>query len=239
VIDALAQLKTDLIEAAGPNLLGLALFGGLARGSYHPGFSDVNLLVLLAEASTDRLAAIAPALQRGFRAARVEPLILTATELARLAEVFPTKLLDIQEHHRMLYGAEFLGQIDVSREHVRLRIKQELCNLLLRLRRRYVALADDRQALTIALAGAARPLAIELDALLRLAGKPRATDDHTASIFAAAAAAFGLDGGPLNRLAMLRQDQTPPEDVAEIFQQLLVAIARAMHIVDGVEGAAR
>jgi hypothetical protein len=71
----------------------------------------------------------------------------------------------------MLYGQDVFGAIDVPRHLVRLRIAQELRNLLLRLRRRAIALANDAAALTTALAGVARPLAIELDALLRTAGK--------------------------------------------------------------------
>jgi len=235
VTEALERLKAELIDAAGQNLVGLVLFGGLARGSYHLGFSDVNLVVLVRDASANSLTAMAPALQKAFRAARVEPMILTPAEVPRLAEAFPPKLLDIQEHHLMLYGEDPFGRVDVSRGQVRLRIVQELCNLLLRLRRRYVAIVDNQGAMAVALASAARPLAIELDALLRLAGKPRSADDHTASIFAAAAAAFDLEAQSLERLAALRRDQTPPDDVAALFRDVLAVIAKAASIVEAME----
>jgi hypothetical protein len=235
VIEALEGLTAELIEAAAQNLVGLALFGGLARGSFHPGFSDVNLVVVLNDASAEALMAIGPALRKAFRAARVEPMIVTAADVPRLAEAFPTKLLDICEHHLMLYGQDVFGAIDVPRHLVRLRIAQELRNLLLRLRRRAIALANDAAALTTALAGVARPLAIELDALLRTAGKPRPADDHTASIFEAAAKSFGLDAQALGRLASLRRDQNPPADVAALLGQVLEVLARAADMTDKLE----
>jgi predicted nucleotidyltransferase len=230
VLEAIERVKDELIRAAGGNLLGLALFGGLARGSYHREFSDVNLLVLLAEANAEQLEVIGPVLRRGFRSARIEPLVLTPRDAARMAELFPTKWLDIQERHRILHGGDFLGTGQVSPERVRLRIEQELCNMLLRLRRRFVAISDDPQGLAMTLASAARPLAIELDALLRLTGKPRSTDDSTAAIFSSAADGFGLDSATLQRLAALRRDQSPPSDAAALFGQVLATIDAATKI---------
>jgi hypothetical protein len=51
VVAALDRLKDELTLAAGQNLAGLILYGGLARGRYRPGKSDVNVIVLLHDAS--------------------------------------------------------------------------------------------------------------------------------------------------------------------------------------------
>src|SRR5260370_25984489 len=69
---ALGRLREDLGRAAGGNLKGLLLYGGVARGRYRPGRSDINLVVLLADMSAAALQAIAPALRAAWRAARVE-----------------------------------------------------------------------------------------------------------------------------------------------------------------------
>ena len=55
----LDRLKDELARAAGPSLKGMILFGGLARGRFHPGRSDVNLIVLLDDLSTSSLVALA------------------------------------------------------------------------------------------------------------------------------------------------------------------------------------
>lgn len=133
---ALDELVTALRDAAGGNLLGLILYGGLARGRYNPGTSDINIVVVLRDISTEALVRIAPPLHAAQRARRVEPLIITPRELPRLAIAFPTKILDIQRRHVVLTGDDPFAGIDVSREHIRLRVEQELRNLALRLRRR-------------------------------------------------------------------------------------------------------
>src|SRR5438046_1274828 len=72
--NALAKLVQQLREAAGENLLGVALYGGLAKGRYTPGIPDSNLLIVLAgadgEPSQDRGDARNPAAGRGLHSAR-------------------------------------------------------------------------------------------------------------------------------------------------------------------------
>src|SRR5580693_1149298 len=99
---AIDKLTDALSRAAGPNLAGLILYGGLARGRFRPGNSDVNVVVLLHDASFSALIEIAPALQAARRSAGVEPMILTLREVSEAADVFPTKFLDIKRYHVVL-----------------------------------------------------------------------------------------------------------------------------------------
>jgi hypothetical protein len=230
VAAALDRLTRELTAAAGQNLAGLILYGGLARGRYRPGKSDINVVVLLHDASAAALAAIAPALRTARRAAGVDPLLLTPAEVARTADAFPTKFLDIKHHHFVLAGTDPFAALEVSHEHLRLRVEQELRNLLLRLRNRYTALGSDESMLTQVLARVARPLALGLQVLLRLAG--REAPDRSADIFEAAAAAFGLEREPLARLAELRQNPRPTGDLAGLYQGVLAAVARAADAAD-------
>jgi hypothetical protein len=232
---ALDRLKEELVQAAGQNLAGLILYGGLARGRYRLGKSDVNVLVLLHDASASALSAIAPALQTAWRAAGVEPMLLTPAEVARAADAFPTKFLDIKNHHVVLAGTEPLADLDVPREHIRLRIEQELRNLLLRLRHHFIAAGNDTAILTRVLARTARPFALELAALLQLAGKAVPADDRTAAIFEAAAAAFGLDRESLARLAELRQNPRRASDLPGLYRGVLDALSRAADLADRME----
>lgn len=227
---ALRRLNDDLERAAGQNLAGLILYGGLARGRYRPGQSDVNVVVLLHDASAAGLAAIAPALQTAWRAAGVEPLLLTPAEVPRATDAFPTKFLDIKNHHVVLAGVNPFAQLEVTREEIQRRAEQELRNLLLRLRRRYIAAGNDPVMLWRALARAARPFALELEALLHLAGKRVPADDRTAAVFESAAAAFGIDHETLARLAELRQKSRPDGDVAVLYRGILEAVGRAADV---------
>jgi hypothetical protein len=236
VTAALERLRDELTRAAGPNLAGLILYGGLARGRYRPGKSDVNLVVLLHDAGAAALTAVSPALRSAERAVAVEPLLLTPGEVAGFAAAFPTKFLDIKNHHVVLAGADPFAGIEVPREQVRLRVEQELGNLLLRLRRRYVAAGGDAVVLARVLADAARPLAIELATLLYLAGRPAPADDQSANIFEAAATAFALDRDPLARLAALRRELRPSADMPELYRSVFETVGRAVEVVRQLKG---
>jgi hypothetical protein len=226
VAAALTQLRDELVRTAGDNLVGLILYGGLARGRYHPGKSDVNIVVLLRDVSTALLTAIAPALRVAWRAVRVEPLILTAAEVQGAAEVFTTKFLDIRDYHVVLTGEDPFAGLAVAREHIRSRIEQALRNLTMRLRRRFIAVASDPRAQAQALAGVARPLAIELRAFLRLAGKEVPAEDRTSTVLDAAAQAFDLDREALVRLAQFRRQATPVGDLPALYDRVLRTMAQ-------------
>ena len=87
--EALRRFHEELAGAAGANLAGLILCGGLARGRFRPGQSDVNVVVLLHDVSAAALAAIGPALRAARRSSNVAPLIVTPAEVRPAAAVFP------------------------------------------------------------------------------------------------------------------------------------------------------
>lgn len=117
VATVIQRLRDELTRLAGSNLAGLILYGGLARGRFRPGRSDVNLVVLLKDASAKSLTAIAAALRAAWRAARVEPLVLTPAEVKAAADAFATKFLDIQSFHILLTGEDpFVGLV-LNPEH--------------------------------------------------------------------------------------------------------------------------
>jgi predicted nucleotidyltransferase len=166
----LETLVVRLREAAGPNLLGVALYGGLAKGRFTPGVSDVNVLIVLAEAGLERLLAISQAITGALREARVIPFVVTPEDLAVSARLFPGKVLDMQESHRVLWGDVHLDGLAVAPEDLRLRARQEIKNTELRLRLRAVERSGDPDALWRGLMASLPKVAVTLETLLRLDG---------------------------------------------------------------------
>src|SRR5436853_1071138 len=232
---AIAGLSDDLARAAGTNLAGLILYGGLARGRYRPGKSDINLVVLLNDTSTAALDPIAPILRAAWRAWRVEPFIIKPAEAARLSVTFPTKLLDIARHHIVLAGVNPFADIQVSREQIRLRIEQSLRNTELRLRRRYLSIFDDRSSLATTLADTAASLKVEFAAMLQLVHQEVPSESTSAAVLQAAADAFDLDRDTLARIAALRREADPSDDLPALYNRTLAAIAHAAEIVSNME----
>jgi hypothetical protein len=124
-------------------------------------------------------------------------------------------------------GEDLFSGLQVDQRLLRLRVEQELTNLSLRLRRGLVALGEDPASAASFLAGMARPLAIQLSVLLRLAGRPLPEEDRSAAIFAEAAEAFELDGRALARLAALRQGEDGGGDLVELLGLVQLAATHA------------
>jgi hypothetical protein len=129
-----------------------------------------------------------------------------------------------------------LAALAVPMTHARLRVEQELRNLALRSRRRFVELRAEPSALAAHLTALVRPLAIELGSLLAIDGHAVPDEDRTAAIFVAAAAAYRLDGSLLQRLAELRQGTAPASlDVEATFLGFLAVLERIAALAGGVE----
>ena len=235
VAHTLDDLGTALSKTAGANFLGLILYGGLVRGRYNPETSDINVVVLLRDASAPSIASIATPLRNAWRAKRVEPFIITPNELPRLAVAFPTKVLDIQRRHISLVGEDPFDGIEASREHIRLRVEQELRNLSLRMRRRFIAIHDDPAALAAAVDEAATTLAINLRALLFLKGV--VTDEHQPALatYQLAAQHFGLDAGALEAAKQVHRDALDKTISTEMFTRILATIDKSAELATVVE----
>ena len=238
IVSALNTLVTDLSAQAGANLAGLVLYGGLARGRYRAGRSDVNVVVLLNRADAPSLRAIAPALRDARRAAGVEAMLITPAEVPLAAQDFPTKFLDIQRHHVLLHGTDPFADLRVPRAIVQRRVAQSLRNLVLRLRHRYLTLCEEPEGLKAALADIARPLAIELAALLHLEGHALPGEDRTAALYGLAAQTFHLDAPTLASLASLRDGTGAAVDPSPLFGRLLDLLSSLADQVDHAAAAA-
>jgi predicted nucleotidyltransferase len=199
--DEVKRALTTLVKAleATGAVTGVVLYGGLARGRYVPHQSDVNLVVLLRDGAPATLGAIAAPLKAAWRAARVEPFLLTFDEVARSADVFPTKFRDLREHHVVLSGQSPFADLEVSSQHLRLRVEQELRNLSLRLRRRAIAAWGDDADLERTLQDVSSGLALELGLLLELLGQPRPGLDDIGAVLEATARAVGVSVSKIGR----------------------------------------
>jgi predicted nucleotidyltransferase len=122
----LAQLKDKLLAAAGDNLKALVLFGSAARGEYHKGHSDLNVLCVLGRATAEDIEALHETAAWWERKKFPAPQIFTLDELRASADIFAIELLDMKTHHKMIYGEDFLDELDVPMQWHRLQVEREL-----------------------------------------------------------------------------------------------------------------
>jgi len=207
---ALEALVVQLREAGGANLLGIALYGGLAKGRFTPGVSDVNVLIVLAEAGLERVLPLAPALTGALRDFRIVPFVVTPEDLRASARLFPGKIFDIQESHRVLWGDVHLSGIRVSAEDLLLRARQEIKNTELRLRLRAVERGGDPEALWRGLMGSLPKITVNLETLVRLKGL--AVPPDRPGILRLARRELGLTAEQIEPFVSLRRADSRPED---------------------------
>jgi predicted nucleotidyltransferase len=223
---ALEGLAHQLRDAAGSNLLGIALYGGLAKGRYTPGVSDVNVLVVLADAALPALLPLAPILTAALRDTHIVPFVVTPADLRAAAVLFPVKILDIQLSHRLLWGDVYLAGIEVEPEPLRLRTLQELKNMELRMRLRVVERGGDTDALWRGLLRNLPKLAVTLEVLLRARGIKEVPADRR-GVLLQAAQQLGVAAETIEPLAGLRRsDHRPePEGVRQLLASYLDLLA--------------
>lgn len=164
----LAAWSETFAKTFGNTLQSIVLFGGLAKGEYLPGQSDVNVLLVFRTVTVSVLDLAAPLIRQGGLEFRLAAMLVTEADLRDSADVFPIKFQDMRRHHRVILGeSPFLG-VAITREHVRLRCEQELRNLSLRLRQSYVHRADRPELLQAALSRAVSSLLLNLGVLVEL-----------------------------------------------------------------------
>ena len=128
-------------EAGGTNVECVILFGSAVSGDFHPGLSNFNLLCLLGVASFSALQALAPVSKWWDKQKQPPPLCMTRQELERSTDVFAIELLDMKQHHRVLYGADVLSGLTIPMELHRVQVEYELREKLILLRQ-HVLMAD-------------------------------------------------------------------------------------------------
>lgn len=132
-------------DAGGTNVESVVLFGSAISGDFHPGLSNVNLLCVLRDASFQALQALSPAAKWWDKQKQPPPLCMTKLELQRSTDVFTIELLDMQQHHRMLFGDDPLKDLQISMDLHRVQVEYELREKLVLLRQ-HLLVADRNES---------------------------------------------------------------------------------------------
>jgi predicted nucleotidyltransferase len=227
-LDAFAA---DLERAAGDNLRALVLYGSAARGNVGPG-SDVNLLLVLRDASAAALRPLGPAVRRWVKAGEPPPLIFSEESWRASADVFPIEVEDVRLHHRILRGVDPVQGLATSRDDLRRELEREARGKLIQLSAQYAAAAPEGRALGSLIAVSCKGFLVLFRAGLRLAGREAPVANETVARETAALCGFSADAlaWPLARLAGGKTpDLTPHDPIAADF---LDAVTAFVNFVD-------
>ena len=222
------QIKAALID----ELISIIHYGGLMKGEYTQMNSDVNVMLVLKNVSTETLDKVASPFRQGQRDFRLSLLLLSDHDLRRSTDVFPIKFLDMQRHHQVLWGDDLLEELEIKQEHLRLRCEQELRNLVLRLHQFYLQRIQYSEQIEGTLTQMISPLLNNLGVLLKLkthqwiVGKETIAEEATREL--------NLADNILQQLLDLKEGsyKPSPEELKQLYNELMNIVEKAAEFAD-------
>jgi hypothetical protein len=209
----LTRLVQRLREAAEDNLLGVAVYGTpKSRHAAGTGAAEVNILVVVANATLQALLPLAPVLTSAQRQSQVSSFVATRAELRVDAHLFPARLLELRLTHRVLYGDVHLDRLEIAPRGLRFAALQELKNLEIRLRHRILDRGTDPDLLWAGIVQSLPRLFAILETVLHARGGERPAT--RADVPRLAAEALGIEPLRLEPINALRQLTSRPTDEA-------------------------
>lgn len=140
--DKTGRILEDFIERLkaiyGAELVSVILYGSAASGEYAGGNSNVNVAVILSDASLAGIARASGVVnKRKFRLIR--PVFFPQEHIERSADVFPVEFLDMKENHILLHGSDPLKDLKVDEKNLRFQCEQELKSKIINMKTAYLA----------------------------------------------------------------------------------------------------
>jgi hypothetical protein len=143
----LEEFVRRMREAAVANLESVILYGSAVAGDFHPEFSNLNLFCVLRDSSFAALQALAPVAQWWDGQKQPPPLFITRREMGSSTDIFTIELLDMQRHHRVLFGEDVLQGLQISLHRHHVQVEYELREKLVLLRQQLLLASGNKSRL--------------------------------------------------------------------------------------------
>lgn len=134
--EKLSELVQRLNSALGDHLVSAILYGSAAMDDWHEHSSDLNVLCVLDRLSSAELAAVEPVFRWWREQRNPAPLLMSEDEVRDSTDCFPIEFHDMQEHRRLLHGADVIATLSVDRSFYRAQVEHELRAKQIRLRQK-------------------------------------------------------------------------------------------------------
>jgi hypothetical protein len=230
--EVVAEFVRRMREAAGTNLEAILLFGSAATGEYSPEASNLNLFCVVRDTSFGVLTAIGGVVKWWSEQKQPAPMLMTRAELERSADVFTIELLDMQHHHRMLYGDDVIAKLEIPMRLHRVQVEYELREKLVLLRQTaLMAASDDKRLWEILTRSAPSFVTLFRHALIALGeAEPSTKREAVARL----AKTCSFDGSAFETVLDVREKKTDAKkiDVKDLFARYLSSVEHVTNAVD-------
>ena len=230
------QFVDKMRGAAGTNLESVILYGSAASGDYNPAFSNVNLFCVLRDSSYPKLRSLAPVVQWWDRQKQPPPLFMTREELERSTDVFTIEFVDMVRHHRVLWGDDVIGKLQVPMRLHRLQVEYELREKLILLRQHLLLAGDnERRMRELMVRSVASFATLFRHALIALGeSAPLARRDAVGQL----SSRVGFDRSAVEQVLDARENKAKLKklNAADLLSTYLAAVEKVISAVDVIAG---
>ncbi len=219
----------------GDRLVSVILYGSAAVGDHHGRFSDINVLCVLNEVTAGELRDSVDLFRWWQGHGNPPPLLFGLDEFRNSSDCFPMEYRDIRDRRRVLYGEDVMADVEVDTSFYRAQVEHELRAKLLRLREKAGAAMGASDLLVGLMADSLSTFCVLFRHALLLHGEEAAFEKR--AVVQQAAARFGVDPAPFERLLELREGKIKARQVeAEpVFEHYLKQIQVVVDAVDRLE----
>ena len=221
-----------LRSAAGANLESVILFGSSVTGDFHAEFSNVNLFCVVRDTSFASLQAVAPAVKWWAEKKQPPPLFMKRDEIERSADVFTIELMDVKQHHRVLFGDDVFQNLSIPANLHRVQVEYELREKLALLRQHLLLAAGDDSRMWELLTRSISSFATLFRHTLIALGDEKLTGKRQA--IKTLADKIGFDPSSFLQVLDVREQKSKARqfNVSDVFARYLAALEQVTAAVD-------
>lgn len=225
------SFTSNLTKDLGDSLVSVVLYGGLVKNEMIKETDRVKIMIVVKNVNIPSLDKVGDALLSTKRAKQIQLLTLTPADLSSSTDVFPIKFLDMQQDYEILHGDDLVKDLEVGRNHLRIRCEQEIKNLMLKLRSMYLRSRKDSKVLQKVLLKAYYSFLQSGDALAELkTGKVYRKENEVLD----GIESIGLDAALMKKIQALRTSESAPdqETLHDLYERFMEMIVEAAEIAD-------
>jgi hypothetical protein len=228
----LEEFVIRMQAAAGPNLQSVILYGSAVAGDYHPEFSNLNLFCVLRDSSFAAMQQLAPVAQWWDGKKQPPPLFMTSREFQHSTGIFTIELLDMQQHHRILFGEDVLTGLHISMHRHHVQVDYELREKLLLLRQQLLLASGNRRRLWDLLVRSVSSFVTLFRHALLVLGQPAPMGKR--ATVQAIAEHLKLDASAIHQVLDVREHKASPKQIGvhDLFAQYLRVVEQVSATID-------
>jgi hypothetical protein len=163
-------------------------------------------------------------------------MFLLKDEIPHASRSFAPKFADIRRRRAILFGDDPFASLSIPRDAEVRQLRQQLLNLILRLRAAYVTRSLREEQLSLLIAGALGPLRAYAAVLLDLVGRPAASASHALQLLGAE---LGVPDWPQLSASLAATQEThlsAPGEAPRLFFPLLDLACRMQSRAEALSG---